>query len=227
MVQSSFDRFYNFDGTAEDVLNVLERIVGDRGTLMMPAHPRYNIKTPSFFDVRKTPTRTGLLCELFRRKSGVLRSLHPTHSVCARGPLAKMLVEEHHKDPLSCGLLSPYAKLVEFSGNILGLGLPPGYTTFLHVVEDLDVDAYPKRVYADKIFEFTIMDERGDKFTMKLKRRDNRMGARMDLPRFTKYLNEKGHRVFDVHGIPCFVARAKPLLDELKDLTKRGILLYR
>lgn len=227
LVQSSFGRFYNFDGTAEDVLSVLKRLVGTEGTLMLPAHPHYNENDPLVFDVRKTPAQTGLLCELFRRQPGVLRSLHPTHSVCAGGPLAKELVSDHHKDPLSCGPLSPYAKLAEHDGEILGLGLPPGYTTFLHVVEDMDIEGYPKQIYADRIYEFTVIDETGRQFVMNLKRRDPRaVGDRMNLLGLVRHLSEECYRDFTICGVPCFRARARLLLEELQRLRECGILLY-
>jgi aminoglycoside N3'-acetyltransferase len=226
LVHSSFGNFYNFDGTSEDMLNVLERLVGAEGTLMMPAHSHYNENGPFVFDVRKSPAQTGLLCELFRRRPGVVRSLHPTHSICAKGPLARDLVAEHHKDPFSCGPLSPYAKLAGYSADILGLGLPSGYTTFLHVVEDEDIETYPLRVYADRIYEFTMIDDNGRQLILNLKRRDFRLGDTYNLPRLVRHLSAECYQDFAVHGVPCFRAKAKTLLEELRSLKSRGILLY-
>lgn len=226
LVQSSFGRFHNFSGTSEDLLSVLEQLVGAEGTMMMPAHPHYRENGPFIFNVCKSPAKTGLLCELFRRRPGVFRSLHPTHSVCARGPLARELLSDHHKDPLSCGPLSPYAKLAEYGGEILGLGLPPGYTTFFHVVEDMNIKTYPRRLYADRVYEFTIIDETGRQLFMKLQRRDRGTGKRMNLPRLVQHLSEESHRTFSIRGIPCFKASATPLLKELQSLTKQEILLY-
>lgn len=226
LVQSSFGRFYNFDGTAEDMLSILEELVGPEGTLMMPAFPPYRREGPFIFDVRKAPAQTGLLCELFRRRSGVMRSLHPTHSVCARGPLAETLLAEHHQDPLSCGPLSPYAKLAQYNGQILGLGLPPGYTTFLHVVEDCDLERYPRRTYLEKPVEFTVIDETGRQFILSLCRRDPRVGATLNLTRVVRHLSKQSLRSFSIHGVPAFLAHATPLLRELDFLRDQGIILY-
>jgi len=177
------------------------------------------------FDVGKSPANTGLLCELFRRQPGVRRSLHPTHSMCAKGPLAEILLADHYKDTLlSCGPRSPYAKLVDYDGQILGLGLPSGYTTFLHVVEDLNLERYPRRAYLDTLTEFTVIDETGKSFILNVRRRDPMLT--IDLSRVTKHLTEEALRVFSVRGTPMFLAHATPLLNELHSLLNQGIIMY-
>jgi aminoglycoside 3-N-acetyltransferase len=226
MVHSSFGRFYNFEGTAEDILNILEDLVGPESTLMMPAHSHYRENGSYIFDVCKSPAHTGILCELLRRRPGTRRSLHPTHSVCAKGPLAETLLRDHHKDQLSCGPLSPYAKLAEYNGQILGLGLPPGHTTFLHVVEDIDLERYPRRMYLEKPVEFIVIDETGQRFALSVPRRDSKVLRSMNLSRVVRHLSERAFWSFSIRGIPAFLAHAKPLLEELRLLTDRGIIIY-
>ena len=84
MVHSSFDRFAGFSGKPTDVLRVLQDAVGPTGTLLMPTLPFTGtaveyVSRGEIFDVRRTPSRVGLLTELFRRSPGVVRSVHPTH----------------------------------------------------------------------------------------------------------------------------------------------------
>ncbi|MBM4074951.1 MAG: AAC(3) family N-acetyltransferase, partial [Planctomycetes bacterium] len=66
-VHSRMDAFTNFDGTALDVLDVLFNLMGTTGTLAMPSQPD---PKAAKFDIGRTPTWTGLLCELFRRTEG-------------------------------------------------------------------------------------------------------------------------------------------------------------
>lgn len=224
LVQSSFDRFYTFTGTASDVVEVLDDVVGVEGTLVMPAHPQYRSGHSRTFDVRRTPSGTGILCELFRRHPEVVRSLHPTHSVCARGPLADRLIADHHCDPLSCGPLSPYARIVEHKGQILGLGLPPAYTTFLHVVED--VGPFPCKMYRSPPVDFSVTDQTGQMRSVPALLRDDRVMARLNLDRIVVRLSPDALRTFSVVGIPCFLAESSRLLAELQALSVQGICHY-
>jgi aminoglycoside 3-N-acetyltransferase len=223
LVHSSYDAFANFEGNANDVLDVLLDLVGPEGTLVMPSQPAQSV---SKFDSRRSPASTGMLCELFRRTDGTLRSLHPGQSVCARGPYARELTREHHLDELGCGRLSPYAKLVHFDSQILGLGLPPLYTTFLHVVEDLDLENYPRQIYSRDRRVCRVIDAEGNELSIELFRRDDKVLSAMNLNRMAKHLSPEAHSAFDVHGVPCFVCHPFAMLAELKELAKNGILLY-
>ncbi len=223
MVHSSFGAFGNFQGTAHDVLDILLEIVGSEGTLAMPAQPA---ETTATFDSRRSPTSTGLLCELFRRVEGTRRSLHPGQSVCARGPLADELIGEHHLDPLGCGRLSPFAKLARVDSQILGLGVSPLYMTFLHVVEDLDLDRFPCQVYSGQRRVCRVIDATGIESSFDFPLRDDRVLSMMNFDRLATHLSARTHWVFDVHGVPCFVGSPSPLLAELKDLAENGISLY-
>ena len=80
-------------GTVSELLDGLIELCGAKRTLAMPAFflggadtdpAAYYRRTPAF-DARRQPSQMGILSELFRRRAGVLRSLHPTASVCALG----------------------------------------------------------------------------------------------------------------------------------------------
>jgi aminoglycoside 3-N-acetyltransferase len=225
-VQSSLNRFYNFKGTAIDILLLLEEIIGPEGTLIMPSFPGYSEEGLFFFDVRKTPAQTGLLCELLRRRPDVIRSLNPPHSVCAIGPMAEELLSEHHLSPFTCGSKSPFAKIADHGGQILGLGLPPGCTTFFHVVEDIDPEKYPRPIYVRKPVDYTVINETGQKLSVSVCLRNPKVTTTMKLERVTQHLSEQAHRVFSIYGVPAFIADAKLLLGELCSLRDKGIILY-
>src|SRR5271157_5699505 len=77
LVHSSYRGFDGFQGNAADVILALEEAVGQKGTVLMPTMPfagsavDYVSRNP-VFDVNATPSRMGLLTELFRRSPGVL-----------------------------------------------------------------------------------------------------------------------------------------------------------
>jgi aminoglycoside N3'-acetyltransferase len=130
MVHISMDSLYPmFTGTAFDVLSLLRRLVGER-TLAMPAFvfgkesfdPIRRYRVDPVFDVRKTPSEMGLVTELFRRSRSVRRSLHPTHSLCASGPLAEIITAGHDTCGSTFGEGSPFARLDDYRTVILGVG---------------------------------------------------------------------------------------------------------
>jgi aminoglycoside 3-N-acetyltransferase len=153
MVHSSItDMRPMFEGTAQDVLNLLLRVVGAERTLVMPAfffgtpelYHRDFYRVHARFDVRRTPSQMGLVSELFRRAPGVTRSLHPTHSVCALGPLAHELVATHHLSPWACGELSPFGIMGRRKTAILGLGTQYYRSlTQVHAMEEILGDQFP------------------------------------------------------------------------------------
>ncbi|HEX2458891.1 MAG TPA: AAC(3) family N-acetyltransferase, partial [Vicinamibacterales bacterium] len=76
------------EGGAEAVVDLLIcRVVAkDGGTLAMPAFSMKGtmegtLRADTVFDVKETPSTVGAVTEAFRKRSGVVRSLHPTHSV--------------------------------------------------------------------------------------------------------------------------------------------------
>jgi aminoglycoside 3-N-acetyltransferase len=127
----------------ETVIQGLLETLGPDGTLLMPALTFERV-TPDnpVFDIRNTPANAGIIPETFRTRPGTLRSLHPTHSVCAAGPLAAELTEAHAADTTPCGQHSPFRANVERGGQILFLGCGLEANTTMHAVEESIVPPY-------------------------------------------------------------------------------------
>lgn len=119
------------------VIDALQAAVGDTGTMLFPALSFSTVNQDnSFFSYHDTPVCIGLLAETFRHQPGVFRSMHPTHSVCARGARAEELTGDHVLDNTPVGVHSPYRKLPALGGKILMLGCGMGPNTFMHGVEE-------------------------------------------------------------------------------------------
>jgi aminoglycoside 3-N-acetyltransferase len=143
MVHSSMRALGHVPGGPEAVIQGLHAALGAKGTLLMPALTFEQV-TPEnpVFDIRNTPSNVGVIPETFRTRQGTLRSLHPTHSVCAAGPLAAELIEPHAADTTPCGPNSPFRALAERGGQILFLGCGLEANTSMHVVEEMIVPPY-------------------------------------------------------------------------------------
>lgn len=137
LVHSSMKSVGPVSGGADAVLDVLMDYFGREGLLVFPtlSHRAVNAGTP-VFDVRNTPCSTGILPELFRQRPGVVRSLHPTHSVAAFGPDAEVFTAGHERFDSPCARQSPWGKLYDRDAWILFLGIPIVSNTTLHGVEE-------------------------------------------------------------------------------------------
>ena len=147
-------------GEPSAVIAALQEAVGTEGCLLMPALS-YASVTPAapVFDVRCTPSCVGAIPEAFRVTSGVQRSLHPTHSVCAAGPRAVELLAEHLFDTTPCGPGSPFRRLPLVRGQILMLGCGLRPNTSMHAVEELVVPPY---LFGDPL-RYTLVAEDGSR----------------------------------------------------------------
>ena len=137
LIHSSMKSIGPVAGGADTVLDVLMDYFGEYGLLVFPtlSYRNVNAEHPRF-DVRKTPCVTGILPELFRQRPGVIRSLHPTHSLAAFGRDAAEFTAGHEKALTPAPEGSPWWRLLERSGKILFIGTGISCNTFLHGVDE-------------------------------------------------------------------------------------------
>src|SRR4029078_7739547 len=123
-------------GGAGAVISALRAAIGPDGTLVLPTHSWERAGHGDFtFDLMTTPSCVGAISEVFRRLPGIVRSLHPTHSVAAIGPRARALIDGHERALTPCGEGTPYARLIEAGGQILFLGATLDQNTAYHTLE--------------------------------------------------------------------------------------------
>lgn len=124
--------------TPEEIIEDIQAVLGEDGTLLMPALTYDNV-TPEnpVFDSETTEPCIGLLPRVFMHMPDVLRSVHPTHSACARGKLAHTLTVGHAMDETAVGAHSPFMLLPKFGGKLLFIGDILDKCTFMHGVETL------------------------------------------------------------------------------------------
>ncbi len=133
--------------TPEEIIEDIEAVLGEDGTLLMPALTFENVsREQPVFDSDAAEPCVGLLPRVFQKMPGVERSVHPTHSVCARGRLAHTLTVAHAMDNTAVGPHSPFMLLPVYRGKILFIGDILHSCTFMHGIEELLEPPYLRRV---------------------------------------------------------------------------------
>ena len=124
--------------TPEEIIGDIEEVIGEEGTLLMPALTYENVTSENpVFDSGETEPCVGLMAKTFWRMPNVLRSINPTHSVCARGKLAHTLTVGHVMDDVAVGVHSPFMLLPCYKGKILFIGKVLNACTFMHGIEEI------------------------------------------------------------------------------------------
>ncbi len=215
------------------ILFLIQEVIGSRGTVLFPTYPNHRMSSYEYllrgqiFDVRRSPSYTGILTEFARRQRKAVRSLHPTKSVCALGPAAREITATHHLSPYPYDICSPYFKLVEGGGKIIGLGATTNYISFGYCVDDALKERFPVRVYHDQVFDAACINYQGEHVVVRTYAPDLSTVVHPDMPRFMKtYVSEAGCRDLSIRGMRFFRASAPKLFQEMMSLAERDIIAY-
>lgn len=202
-------------------------------TIAMPAYPFLNTDPlllleyykKHSFNVKRDVSKMGILSELFRRTSGVKRSIHPSHSVCAYGSLAVKLVSSHYLAKTPCGANTPFAIMADHKTKILGIGVHYNRVlTQLHSAEDLMESDYPvKKTESEAQYEVTCLDENDTMHIMPLSYYKN--------PPKRRAIDVKdiiGDVVFEwkFKGVNLFLTEAKIINERIFAAAKEGKTIY-
>lgn len=228
-IHSSWDLFYNYEGTPEELVQAVIDFIGPEGTIAMPAIPFIRKKT---FDVRRTVTKAGIIPEVFRKHPGISRSANVRHSVCAIGPLANELTKDHHLSQIRFDENSPYYKICQLDFKVISMGLPSYFIgTIIHCVE---ATLYKEIPYFSKIYDTKKLVEQkyigydgvehsyfefGEKVTL----RSDYYKAQYILWR---YFDKSKIKKARLSGLPLSIVEAKYTYEKLCELARKGIVLY-
>lgn len=167
MIHSSWSPANGFQGRPVEMIQALKDVVGPDGLLSMPSLTYQNESSSEFLrraipmDVRRSPSKMGLLTEVFRRGKGVLRSLSPTHPVLAWGARASEFVAGHEKALSPFGPGTPFSRLLEWGGKVLTIDAPFSTITFTHFIEDRIAPTLPFPLYEAEPLTGVVVDYDG------------------------------------------------------------------
>ncbi len=232
LVHSGFNRTTGFTGSPNDFIDALLEVVGPEGHLLMVSMPYMSstfeyLQKGAIFDVRKTVSHMGIVSETFRRRSGVLRSQHPTHPILAFGPRAAWIVGGHEKCLYPCGLGTPFDKLFQLGGKLLFVDVSFFTMTFFHYLEERIKERIDWSLFFPDSFEVPYIDLNGNRqvmqtyvYTLEANRRRRPQISRDEFDR--QHLVKK-QRVGNSHLELISTVDAVRCIDEM---AARGIFFY-
>lgn len=212
------------------ILPLVRGIISENGTMLFPTFPKLPsyefLRSGEIFDVRKTPSYMGILTEFARRQREAVRSLHPTKSVCAIGPLARDLTATHSESPYAFDRSSPYYKLAEQGGKIIGLGVSTARNSFVHCVEDVLKNDFPVKVHHPELFKARCLNYNNEIVVVETFAHDLKM-MNHNIPRYmNEHITRDGVLDLKIDGMEFFRADAAKLLEQMTSLAARGITIY-
>jgi len=238
VVHSAYAPFKGRSKTPNQILDMLLEIVGDRGTVAMPAMPKFKnaVDVEDYlseskensvyeYDVHKSSIKTGVLPLMLHKRKESVRSRHPINTMVALGPLAETLMQDNLEgvSPLACGVNSSWNHCVEQDAVIVSLGTDLTHSlTMIHVAEDVLDETWPiNNWYLEK--EFSIKDGDFHK-KVKLRERAPKWGALHFGERtLCKDLIDKGIlKSTTIDGITVEVLKAKDLIGFLNERNNSG-----
>lgn len=138
MIHLSYKAIGDVDGRGDAVLDALSEYM-QPGLLVLASHTWANVNDRNpVMDALYTPSCVGALTEIFRKREGVCRSLHPTHSLAALGADAEEFVAGEERIGTPCGEGGAYHKLWQRNAYILLIGVNFTRNTYVHGIEEWD-----------------------------------------------------------------------------------------
>ena len=182
-LQTKMSAFGTIEGGPDTVIAALEDVVGGEGLIAMPAFPLDRpaldyLREDHVFDLLETPSRMGAITERFRTAPGSERSLHPTHSVSARGPGAAELVAGHGEAETPFGEGTPFAALIDRDAHQVWFGSGAAAFTMYHAYECLREPSFPIPVFLPERLSARCVDAQRREVVVQTLVHDPRVAAR-------------------------------------------------
>jgi len=232
LIHSSFDAFEGFQGKPSDVIAVLQGLVGAEGLLMMPTMTFSGTavefaRSKAIFDVVRTPSRMGLLTELFRRSPGVVRSVHPTHPVAMWGHDADAVARGHHLAGTPCGVGTPFEALLQRQGKIVLLGTDISVLTFYHFLEETLEAALPLAPFTTELFHMQSRMRDGQVLDTHCRLFEPASSRRRNLYKLVPHLKQMGAwREAKVGGLKIVVLGTTDVDAAVRSMVQQGAYCY-
>jgi aminoglycoside 3-N-acetyltransferase len=222
LVHSAYRSIGQVEGRADAVLDALE-IYMQEGLLVLPTHTWATVDAGQpQFSVKDSPSCIGILPELFRKRPGVFRSGHPTHSVAARGKDAKAFVQGDEFKTTPCARDSAWGRLLDCNATVLFIGVGLSRNTFIHGVEEwLDIPGRLTDTYEQLV---SIL---ADGSQVKVPSRRHIGHISEHYPKVTQYLLDLGVLRTGTFGTAQAIAHeTQPLYEALKVLLEADPHLF-
>jgi aminoglycoside 3-N-acetyltransferase len=167
------------------ILGGEETVIGVVGSfcdlLCLPTHTYCYPPEPSqpgpLYDPGVSRSCVGQLTDYYWRLPGVVRSIHPTHSLAARGPGSAGLCVGHEHCETPCGRGTPYERLVQHDASVLMFGATMNTYTLFHTAEDA---AHCPYLYEPSRYDLRALDHRGVEHRVLMRKQDMEVTRRFE-----------------------------------------------
>ena len=239
IVHGSLKAIGYIEGGAQTIIDTILELIGTGGTFCVPTISLSGSMLQTLqdesriFDAKKVNYSYGISKALMKHPEA-RRSIHPTHSIGAVGKDADWLVQGHESARTNFGEGTPWYKLSKINGKILGIGIPFGPVTYVHVIEDIE-PTFPKQMYFEQVFSAKYRTQTGNIEVMRVKAHDPDCAkTRIDKPGagwlrafFMEFLNKHFDLVKGTVGEgSCWCVRCDKLVAAQKYLLQKGITIY-
>ncbi|MCF7982633.1 MAG: AAC(3) family N-acetyltransferase, partial [Pseudomonadales bacterium] len=210
-VHSSWLAGNGFDGSPLDFINVLKSVITEDGLLVMMSMPYHNQSSAEFIrsggqmKVNRSPSKMGLLSEVFRRGRDTERSLSPTHPVLAWGKEAKAFVADHINCLEPFGKGSPFEKMLDRNAAIIAVDTPFSTVTFTHFLEDCISDKLPFSLYENEPLMGKVINEMGEEVVVPVRVLSNEANIRRRENRLVEFFDREGVLKYSKLGATRFI----------------------
>jgi len=224
LVHSSLSACGSIDGGPGTVINALRSWITDRAALALPTHtwsyPDASGVAP-VYDSKSTPSVVGTITNYYWKQPGIVRSLHPSHSLACSGPDAEELCRDHELRETPCGPGTPYLRIAEGNSSVLMFGATMDSYTLYHTAEDAAEVPY---LYMPEQFTLRTRAADGEVKSIRMWRQD--MGVARRFAATADWLVEQGLLVRRKLGLGelLFIPNARALHEEVVKTMRRDPL---
>ena len=227
ILHSAYGELERFKSSPISIINFLRELVGEEGTIVMPAF--YKTDETKTIKLNSNVCTTGMLPAIFIRMKGVYRSSFPVNALAAQGPKANVMFREPPELDLAHGVGSAWHYCAENQAKILLLGPKASKSlTMVHVAEDVLDSNWPIKKWYEAV-HFNI-NKQGSTLKKTVRVRREWWAKFMVSEYRSKWLEENGLLVeTTIEGLNvAYVADSKSLVDTLKiNMVNRSVSFFR
>ena len=216
--------------TIEEIISFLFEILGESGTLVMPAYPDYSNqdKEPFIYDVTNSKSWTGAIPNYFCFSLGAKRSMFPNNPLACMGAKADAILKLNQESVYPHGVNSAWYNCVCEHAKILFIGTNIAHSnTVVHVAEDLLGDEFPIENWYEKVSYQVIYDNKT--IPVVVNQRRQFWSRYIDENRNTRRLKKKGLALETIkYGIHIgFIKDSNDVMSEILNRAKNKKLEYK